>query len=645
MTLPTETQHSMTSARQLAGVALALLVLLLMQLVATQYVLMRIASKDAQLAQVEQRVGAESRRQDDDEESVDVLLRAAEERMRGAWRQELDHVRTELSVARARLADLDADRLSAAAIEALVQKRTDDAVAQLQRAALKSQSTLLDDAALRALGATRIDSSGAQFAVGRADITFVVPLLWRRDVQHTLLALRRLVDAAGAEWWQRRGNRALLEAVFVCADDASSLPDSSDLLDVGRLRIAARLVCSSPARALERVATIGAKLGTSDTVVLWSAALQVLPESRSFLTHIDALDDRTVLGAIVVQSSPVPTDNSTVLARAVMCAGVEFHRFAVGPALATCRFADEKFSDDAAWWLALENGAVRSMALASLPIAVRWSALAALGSRSAAPAAPAGEHNEVLDLTLRAASLGADVKTSSAVFELTGADAKRRPSLEVGAHWSAYLADAVRPTRQFTLLWDVLSMCRHALSTNAGNTIVALRESDVGFRSLLLLMWCHSWSPSTSAILQLDALQYKPGDEIDVWLSYRPPSRWPTFNASLGEQRPAVVIGRVDGWDGDHVKEILKFADRVDEIWVSTVDARAALLASGLVNVELVPDSVDIGLFHPPQVLVNGSRATSTLRDLLRDARSTRILAPTSASNVVLYARSTRRPM
>jgi hypothetical protein len=629
---------SPSSARLAGGL---LLLVLVVQFIAMQYVMSRVADKDAQLAAVAQRVRSEARLREDDEEAVDVMMRASEDRMRKAWQHELDLVRAGLASAKSKLGELSFEHLSARDIHDLVQKRTDDVVAKFRSDSL--QSAVVDDAALKVLGATRLDS---RFAAGRADVTFVVPLTStgqrRRDIQHTLFALRRLADDAEATWWQQRSN-AIFEAVFVCRDrspppngESLSTPDGFDLLDFGRFRIVARLACSGPpAQSLEQAAVIGAKVGTSDLIVLWSAALRIMPESHTFLTHLDALAERVVLGAVTVAPprNATESNNESAGVRAVMCAGVEVQRFEHAKMRVRCRFGGEP-------WNALNDGVSHSMALASLPIAVRWSALTAFGRSSSAPPPPAGEHNELLDLTLRAASLGAGVMTSSAAFELAGADANQLPSLEIGAHWDAFLGDLLRNRSSIVLLWDVVPACRHPLSTNAANAIALLRETSFEFEQRVLKQWCQSWMPSTEALLQLDELQYKPSDKVDVWLSYRPASKWPTFNATLGELRPAIVIGRIDGWEAEQLREVFTFADRVDEIWVPTGSARDALVNFGLPasKVALVPDSVDVDLFHRAEPFVTGSRASPALQDMLRKARTTRILAPTSASNVVLYA-------
>jgi hypothetical protein len=587
-------------------VAIVIISLLGVQLLSMEYVLSRMATESSILAAVEHRVARASKQMAEDEEGNDLLMRELETRLL----KKLVELGSRFDVARLHI---DALQSQMATLDRVTRTEFNAFIAN------SHASRLINDDALRALDAERLD---LHLAPGRTDVSFVVPMhnvaSMRVDVETTLRSVAQLVVQSTGDWWLNRP-AATIDVVFVCrsALPAGDLhPDALDFLSFGRLRIVARLMCVHPIASLMRAAIAGAAKGSSDLVVFWNPLLRVLRESRLFLSHfVTAAARGAVLGAITVARNR----------SSVLCSGVEFERGTHRP---VCKYDNAEFAPDVAWWQALDSGVEPTSALCAFPIAVSWSTLVTLATFD--HVAGVSDADDVLAFTLRAWIVGDDVSLSSAAFDVVGApNLTAQTRMSVPHALAAPLASKLSIS-PITVVWDVEPGCRHSHSTSAINAIADLhRNHHSSISQMALRAWCEQGEKIT-----LDRFRRAQFDGVvDVWISFRMPFFWPEFK----EKQPRIAIGRIATTNSDVVSMCASREHIVDEIWVPTVDVRRALIAAGVDSkkVVIMRDSVDVGVYHP---FVDRAGGSPDLQTLLGRLRTTRILAPTTASASLLYA-------
>lgn len=179
-------------------------------------------------------------------------------------------------------------------------------------------------------------------------------------------------------------------------------------------------------------------------------------------------------------------------------------------------------------------------------------------------------------------------------------------------------ASAAPGARSLRVVWEMESAGCTGFAIEANSILVPFARGGQGNIDMAIISRGHDYCPGTSAedITLLEEMKHKPVDkwEIDIWVSHRPPSEWPTFPQYVGDDGkvrlntfPKYIIGRSmyestvlpASW-GEHIKADSKHGG-VDAVWVPAQFLIKAFRDHGspAKSIITMPEAVDTAIFDP----------------------------------------------
>jgi glycosyltransferase involved in cell wall biosynthesis len=164
------------------------------------------------------------------------------------------------------------------------------------------------------------------------------------------------------------------------------------------------------------------------------------------------------------------------------------------------------------------------------------------------------------------------------------------------------LIESKKEITDFMLVWDLYCGCT-GVNVEAISYLVALESKlDVG-----AVAGADCWCGGFPTYVQESLLRIssrKIGPEVDVWVSHKPPEKYPSFpykGLVTVLNRPTHIIGRSMS-ETDTIKaKWVESSTKADEIWVPTEFHREVFASSGISNSKLtvIEESLDTTLYHP----------------------------------------------
>jgi len=160
--------------------------------------------------------------------------------------------------------------------------------------------------------------------------------------------------------------------------------------------------------------------------------------------------------------------------------------------------------------------------------------------------------------------------------------------------------------RDVTIVWDFGAGGCTGWGLEATNMVLSLvpyvgRFGIIAGRN----SWCPGLDPSSLQILE--GLRRQPVDtwDIDIWISHKPPQRypkWPYRGLTYIKREPLFIIGRsmteTHRIPSSWVRDIARL---VDEVWIPSKHSVHAFTGAGVnpAAIQLIPEPIDESLFDP----------------------------------------------
>jgi glycosyltransferase involved in cell wall biosynthesis len=161
-----------------------------------------------------------------------------------------------------------------------------------------------------------------------------------------------------------------------------------------------------------------------------------------------------------------------------------------------------------------------------------------------------------------------------------------------------------------SVVWDIGASGCTGWGLEASNMILSLAPH---IKRLGIITGKNTWCPGLTNIQMsiLEDLRNAPINEwgpVDVWVSHKPPPRyprqWPYRGAVTVNQPPLFIIGRsMTEVHRVPASWVTSATELVDEVWLPSTQSRSAFSLSGInpLQMQIIPEPIDPTIFNPLQ--------------------------------------------